>query len=107
VAEALGGQRVTVGETLGVNPLDIRAVPASVQRTMGADANPFAEKLSDALSFLTNFFAQRGVQLGERRVTLELALIERRTDGQALLRLSGRTVPRVPRSVTSSTYSQR
>ena len=76
VAEALGGQRVTVGGTLGVNPLDIRAVPASVQRTMGADASPFAEKLNDVLSFLTNFFAQRGVQLGERRVTLELALIE-------------------------------
>jgi hypothetical protein len=76
VAEALGGQRVTVGGTLGVNPLDIRAVPASVQRSLGADASPFAEKLNDVLSFLTNFFAQRGVQLGERRVTLELALIE-------------------------------
>jgi hypothetical protein len=76
VAAALGGQRVTVGGTLGVNPLDIRAVPASVQRSLGADASPFAEKLNDVLSFLTNFFAQRGVQLGERRVTLELALIE-------------------------------
>jgi len=41
---------------------------------MGEDASPFNEKLDDAMSFLTNFFALRGISLGDRRTTLELGL---------------------------------
>jgi len=74
VAEALDAKRITVGGTLGLNPLELRETPARVQRAMGEDASPFNEKLDDAMSFLTNFFALRGVSLGDRRTTLELAL---------------------------------
>ena len=74
VAEALDAERITVGGTLGLNPLEIRATPERVQRAMGEDASPFNEKLDDAMSFLTNFFALRGIELGDRRTTLELAL---------------------------------
>jgi type IV secretory pathway VirB4 component len=74
VAEALDAKRITVGGTLGLNPLEIRETPEHVQRTMGEDASPFNEKLDDAMSFLTNFFALRGISLGDRRTTLELGL---------------------------------
>ena len=76
VADALGAQRITVGGTLGLNPLEIRATPDRVQRAMGEDASPFNEKLDDAMSFLTNYFALRGIDLGDRRTTLELGLRE-------------------------------
>ncbi|WP_418286899.1 VirB4 family type IV secretion system protein [Halorubrum sp. DTA46] len=74
VAEALDAKRITVGGTLGLNPLEIRETPEHVQRAMGEDASPFNEKLDDAMSFLTNFFALRGISLGDRRTTLELGL---------------------------------
>ncbi|MDB2293959.1 transferase, partial [Halorubrum ezzemoulense] len=74
VAEALDAKRITVGGTRGLNPLEIRETPEHVQRAMGEDASPFNEKLDDAMSFLTNFFALRGISLGDRRTTLELGL---------------------------------
>jgi type IV secretory pathway VirB4 component len=74
VSEALNAKRITVGGTLGLNPLEIRQTPNHVQQVMGEDASPFNEKLDDAMSFLTNFFALRGISLGDRRTTLELGL---------------------------------
>jgi len=74
VSEALDAKRITVGGTLGLNPLEIRETPTHVQRAMGEDASPFNEKLDDAMSFLANFFALRGISLGDRRTTLELGL---------------------------------
>ena len=74
VAEALDAQRITIGGTLGLNPLEITPTPEHVQRQLGADASPFTEKQERVLSFLTNFFAHRGIDLGDRRTTLELAV---------------------------------
>ncbi|WP_321112108.1 VirB4 family type IV secretion system protein [Halorussus salinisoli] len=74
VSEALGAERITIGGTLGLNPLEIKPTSDRVQRSMGEDASPFKEKLDDAMSFLTNYFALRGVELGDRRTTLEVAL---------------------------------
>jgi type IV secretory pathway VirB4 component len=74
VAEALGAQRITVGGTLGLNPLEIKPTPEHVQETMGQDASPFKEKKDDAMSFLVNYFELRNVKLGDRRTTLEAAL---------------------------------
>ncbi|GAB3411403.1 VirB4 family type IV secretion system protein [Haloparvum alkalitolerans] len=74
VADALDARRITVGGTLGLNPLEIRPTPEHVQRRLGADASPFTEKKDSVLSFLTNFFALRGVDLMDRRTTLELAV---------------------------------
>ncbi|WP_313692103.1 VirB4 family type IV secretion system protein [Halorarum halobium] len=76
VADALGARRITVGGTTGLNPLELKQTPAHVQRAMGEDASPFNEKLASVLSFLTNYFALRGVELGDRRTTLELAITE-------------------------------
>ncbi|WP_236642358.1 VirB4 family type IV secretion system protein [Salinigranum halophilum] len=74
VAEALNAQRITVGGSLGLNPLEIKPIPAHVRRTLGEDASPFNEKKDSVLSFLTNFFALRGVTLDDRRTTLEAAI---------------------------------
>jgi len=41
---------------------------------MGETRARSTKKLDDAMSFLTNFFALRGISLGDRRTTLELAL---------------------------------
>ncbi|WP_254820858.1 VirB4 family type IV secretion system protein [Haloglomus halophilum] len=76
VIEALGGQRVTVGGTMGLNPLEIKPAPERVLRSRGEDASPLKERRERAISFFTNFFALRDVTLGDRRTTLELALDE-------------------------------
>ncbi|WP_276258957.1 VirB4 family type IV secretion system protein [Haloglomus litoreum] len=76
VTEALGGQRVTVGGTMGLNPLEIKPTPERVLQRRGDDASPLKERRERAISFFTNFFALRDVSLGDRRTTLELALDE-------------------------------
>lgn len=74
VAEALDGRRITVGGNLGLNPLEIRPTPPAVLRARGADADPLNERRQRAIAFFTNVFATRGVELGDRRPTLELAV---------------------------------
>jgi len=76
VAEALGGQRITVGGTLGLNPLEIKPTPEHVLDARGDDASPLKERRNRAVSFLTNYFNHRDVELGDRRTTLELAIDE-------------------------------
>ncbi|TMT81828.1 transferase [Haloterrigena sp. H1] len=74
VAEALGGERITIGGDMGLNPLEIKPTPERVQRAMGKDASPYREKLDSVMSFLSNYFAIRGISLGDRRTTLETAI---------------------------------
>ncbi|WP_207589900.1 VirB4 family type IV secretion system protein [Halomontanus rarus] len=74
VGEALGGTRITVGGNMGLNPLEIKPTPERVQRAMGEDASPYREKLDSVMSFLSNYFSLRGIQLGDRRTTLENAI---------------------------------
>nr|WP_246972302.1 transferase [Natribaculum luteum] len=76
VAEALGGTRITVGGDMGLNPLEIKPTPERIQRAMGEDASPYREKLDSVMSFLSNYFALRGIQLGDTRTTLETAIEE-------------------------------
>jgi type IV secretory pathway VirB4 component len=76
VAEALDAQRITVGGTLGLNPLELQSTPKHVLSERGADASPLKEKRERVISFFTNFFAHRGVELGDRRTTLEPAIDE-------------------------------
>ncbi|QLD90797.1 transferase [Natronomonas salina] len=76
VAEALGGQRITVGGTLGLNPLEIKPTPEHVLQARGNDASPLKERRNRAVSFFENFFAHRDIELGDRRTTLELAIDE-------------------------------
>ena len=74
VAEALDAKRITVGGSMGLNPLEIEPTPEHVLRTRGEDASPLKERRDRVVSFFTNFFALRNVDLGDRRTTLELAI---------------------------------
>jgi type IV secretory pathway VirB4 component len=74
VADALDATRITVGGTRGLNPLEIKPTASHVLEQRGTDASPLREKRDRVLSFFTNYFAHRGVPLGDRRTTLELAL---------------------------------
>ena len=74
VAKALDAQRITVGGTLGINPLEITPPSEQARAQLGADASPFTEKKERVSSFLANFFAHRGITLGDRRTTLEVAI---------------------------------
>jgi type IV secretory pathway VirB4 component len=76
VAEALGGRQLTVGGTLGLNPLEIKPTPEHVLSERGDDASPLKEKRNRAVSFFVNYFSLRDVALGDRRTTLELAIDE-------------------------------
>ena len=74
VGDALGGERITIGGDMGLNPLELKPTPERVQRAMGEDASPYREKLDSVMSFLSNYFALRGIQLDDRRTTLETAI---------------------------------
>lgn len=72
VVETLDAQRITVGGNLGLNPLELKPTHEHVQRALGEDASPFKEKKDSVLSILTNYFAPRGIRLGDKRTTLNL-----------------------------------
>ena len=76
VAEALDAKRITVGGTMGLNPLEIKPTSQHVIQTRAEDASPLKERRERAVSFFTNFFSLRNVDLGDRRTTLELAIDE-------------------------------
>ncbi len=74
VAHALDAKRVTVGGTLGLNPLEIKPTPPGVLADRGTDASPLKERRDRVVSFFTNYFHHRNVELGDRRTTLEVAI---------------------------------
>jgi hypothetical protein len=74
VIDALGGRQITVGGTLGLNPLEIKPTPEHVLDKRGGDASLLKERRNRVVSFFTNYFAHRGVELGTRRTTLEQAI---------------------------------
>ncbi|WP_435102419.1 VirB4 family type IV secretion system protein [Halarchaeum sp. P4] len=74
VNHALGGERVIVGGTRGLNPLDIRPTPPEVLAS-ARDVDPWSEQITWVLSFFTTFFETVATNpLGERRQTLRRAV---------------------------------
>jgi len=74
VAEALDAEHITVGGDKGLNPLEIKPTPRHARRGLGQDASPYKNKVGDVLAFFDNYFELRGVSLGDRLPTLELAV---------------------------------
>lgn len=71
---ALGGQKITVGGSLGINPLEIHKTP---EDEMEDDIDPYAMAKSKVMDFFEMYFRQRGKQLGDikgGRGTLERAI---------------------------------
>ncbi|AQL44479.1 transfer complex protein [Halorientalis sp. IM1011] len=76
VNEALGGERITVGGTRGLNPLDIQETPSEVRQQV-ADLDPWAEQISWVLTFFETFFANvANNPLDNRKQTLRRAVQE-------------------------------
>jgi hypothetical protein len=74
--DLLGGERITVGGTRGLNPLELRAVPETVRRDI-TDLDPWAEQITWALSFFETFFDHVAANpLNERKQTLRRAVQE-------------------------------
>jgi hypothetical protein len=74
--EVLGGERITVGGTRGVNPLELRATPAEVRADV-PDLDPWSEQITWALTFFETFFTQVATdELGRRKQTLRRAIQE-------------------------------
>ncbi|WP_123538187.1 VirB4 family type IV secretion system protein [Halosimplex salinum] len=76
VNQALGGERVTVGGTRGLNPLEIRATPEKVLQNV-PDLDPWSEQISWVLTFFETFFTHVAANpLESRKQTLRRAIQE-------------------------------
>lgn len=72
----LDGDRITVGGTQGLNPLELRATPAAIRRDV-PDLDPWAEQITWALTFFETFFSHVATNdLGDRKQTLRRAIQE-------------------------------
>ncbi|MFB6312274.1 MAG: VirB4 family type IV secretion system protein, partial [Salinirussus sp.] len=76
ISAALDGERVTVGGTRGLNPLEIRPTPDSALATI-EDLDPWGEQLTWVMAFFETFFSEiSGHPLRERSQTLRRAVQE-------------------------------
>lgn len=76
VNDALGGERVTIGGTRGLNPLELKATPESILADV-PDLDPWSEQISWVLTFFETFFAHIAANpLGDRTQTLRRAIQE-------------------------------
>jgi hypothetical protein len=74
MADALGGERVTVGGRQGINPLDLQPTPPSILEE-APDLDPWAEQVAWVMDFFATFFdAVAANRLGDRTQTLRRAV---------------------------------
>ena len=73
--EEYQAEHIPVGGDRGINPLEIQPA-ADLSQTSPERGNPLREKEGDVLSFITNFFALRGLRDGfaEHRTEFEAAV---------------------------------
>ena len=85
VADALGGERLTVGGRRGINPLELRATPAEVLDA-APDLDPWAEQIAWVMDFFATFFDTVAANpLGDRTQTLRRA-VQRAYERQGITR---------------------
>lgn len=72
MVDKLGGERVTIGGTRGLNPLDIQPTPETVL-TANPDMDPYSMKMSAVSGFFADYFKRNGMSLGFARPVLDLA----------------------------------
>ncbi|QLH81293.1 VirB4 family type IV secretion system protein [Halosimplex pelagicum] len=76
VNETLGGERITVGGTRGINPLELKATPSEVLAD-APDVDPWSEQISWVLTFFETFFEHVATNpLADRKQTLRRAVQE-------------------------------
>ena len=76
VNDALDGERITVGGTRGLNPLEIQPTPPEILDSV-PDLDPWAEQLSRTMTFFETFFEVVATNpLADRKQTLRRGLQE-------------------------------
>jgi hypothetical protein len=76
LTDVLDGERITVGGTRGLNPLDIRPTPPKVLDRV-RDLDPWAEQISWVVTFFETFFEHvANSPLADRKQTLRRAVQE-------------------------------
>jgi hypothetical protein len=76
LTDVLDGERITVGGTRGLNPLDIRPTPPKVLDRVH-DLDPWAEQISWVVTFFETFFEHvANSPLADRKQTLRRAVQE-------------------------------
>lgn len=83
--ERLGGQRVVVGGSQAINPMELRqadeddaleAIQADEERDdVNEVKDPFNQKIAQVEGFLRSYFKQEGISLGEKISTLRAAVV--------------------------------
>ncbi|WP_277552339.1 VirB4 family type IV secretion system protein [Halobaculum limi] len=76
VNDALGGERVTIGGTRGLNPLELKATPQAILAEV-PDLDPWSEQIAWVMTFFETFFTHIAASpLGGRTQTLRRAIQE-------------------------------
>jgi len=75
INEVLGGTPITVGGSLGINPLELSETPKELVENQ-PDIDPYSTQLKKVLDFFEMFFAKQGLDLGESRAVLQEAVEE-------------------------------
>jgi len=74
VAEATDAEHIVVGGEKAINPLEIQAVTKEARQRIQTDESPLNDKKTGVIGWLRNYFELRGLDVGDRLVTLENAL---------------------------------
>lgn len=75
INKILGGEKIMVGGKTGINPLEIKETPQHIIEEK-EDIDPYNVKISNLMGFFEMFFNKRGVELGDARSVLEMAIKE-------------------------------
>lgn len=69
--QAVGGRQITIGEDMGLNPLEIKPRHGDYQSSV---RSAFENKIADVMAFLQTFFDQRNIDISDKRGVLERAI---------------------------------
>lgn len=73
INDALGGEKITVGGKIGLNPMEINETPQEILEK-DRQFDPYAMQKDKVMDFFDMFFAERGVKLKDSRGVLEDAV---------------------------------
>lgn len=73
INDALGGEKITVGGKIGLNPLEINETPEEILEK-DRQFDPYSMQKDKVMDFFEMFFAERGVKLKDSRGVLEDAV---------------------------------
>ena len=76
----LDGEKTTIGENMGINPMDIKKIPEEIRENREGDTAPYHMKISSLMDFFEMYLNKRDVELDKTRGVLEKAIKETYND---------------------------